>query len=157
MEIQNKQVNMTWKRNNMKNYRECECGIDKSVPMITIWHQEACPVVTNGDRRGRIFLSQWILILAHHYISHFLEKGSQKFLNRLRYNITRWRHFNLVMTSHVFWRATVRFLFFPTCWYIVCAIEFFLTWVNTAQTPNWCARITYHNQYMRLTARGARA
>ena len=32
-------------------------GIEKSVPRITDWHHEACRVMTNGDRDGRIFLS----------------------------------------------------------------------------------------------------
>ena len=31
--------------------------IEKSVPRITVWHHEACRVMTNGDREGRIFLS----------------------------------------------------------------------------------------------------
>ena len=42
---------------NIKIYHECESGIEKSVPRITAWHYEACPVMTTGDREGRIFLS----------------------------------------------------------------------------------------------------
>ena len=38
-------------------YHECEGRIEKSVPRIAIWHQEACRVMTNGDLEGRIFLS----------------------------------------------------------------------------------------------------
>ena len=34
-----------------------ECRIEKSVPRITVWHHEACRVVTNGDPEGRIFIS----------------------------------------------------------------------------------------------------
>ena len=34
-----------------------EGGIEKSIPMITDWHHEACPVMTNGGRKGQIFLS----------------------------------------------------------------------------------------------------
>ena len=36
---------------------ECEGGIEKSVPRITIWHHKACRVMTNGVPEGRIFLS----------------------------------------------------------------------------------------------------
>ena len=42
---------------NIRIYHECEGGIEKSVPRITVWHYEACRVLTNGDREGRIFLS----------------------------------------------------------------------------------------------------
>ena len=38
-------------------YTECEGRIEKSVPRITVWHHEACRVMTNGDPEGRIFLS----------------------------------------------------------------------------------------------------
>ena len=31
--------------------------MEKSVPKIAVWHQEACRVMTNGDPEGRIFLS----------------------------------------------------------------------------------------------------
>ena len=31
--------------------------IEKSVPRITVWHREACRVMTNGDPEGQIFLS----------------------------------------------------------------------------------------------------
>ena len=30
-------------------HHEFESGIGKSVPRITIWHHEACRVMTNGD------------------------------------------------------------------------------------------------------------
>ena len=36
----------------------CEGGIEKYVPRITVWHHEACQVMTNGDPKGQIFLSQ---------------------------------------------------------------------------------------------------
>ena len=39
-----------------KNHHECEGGIEKSVLRITDWHIEACGVMTNGDRKGHIFL-----------------------------------------------------------------------------------------------------
>ena len=38
-------------------YPECEGRIEKTVPRITVWHQETCRVMTNGDPDGRIFLS----------------------------------------------------------------------------------------------------
>ena len=38
-------------------YDECEAGIEKSALRITDWHHEACPVMSNGDREGQIFLS----------------------------------------------------------------------------------------------------
>ena len=34
-------------------YLECEGRIKKSVPRITVWHHEACRVMTNGDARDR--------------------------------------------------------------------------------------------------------
>ena len=36
-------------------YHECEGRIEKSVRRITIWHHEACRVMTKGDPEGRIF------------------------------------------------------------------------------------------------------
>ena len=42
---------------NSRICHECEGGIEKSVPRITVWHHEACRVMTNGDLEGRIFLS----------------------------------------------------------------------------------------------------
>ena len=38
-------------------YHECEDRIEKSVLRITLWHHEACPVMTNGDLEGQIVLS----------------------------------------------------------------------------------------------------
>ena len=38
-------------------YHECEGRIENSVPRITVWHHEACQVMTNGDPEGGIFLS----------------------------------------------------------------------------------------------------
>ena len=42
---------------NIKIHYECEGGIEKFVSTITDCHHEACRVMTNGDREGRIFLS----------------------------------------------------------------------------------------------------
>ena len=33
-------------------FKECEGWIDKSVPRITVWHHEACRVMTNSDPEG---------------------------------------------------------------------------------------------------------
>ena len=38
-------------------YHECEGMIEKIVPRIAVWHHEACQLMTNGDLKGRIFLS----------------------------------------------------------------------------------------------------
>ena len=38
-------------------YHECEGRIEKSVPRITVWHHEACRMMTNCDHEVRIFLS----------------------------------------------------------------------------------------------------
>ena len=42
--------------NNIRIYHECEGRTEKSVLRITIWHHEACRVMTNGDPEGHIFL-----------------------------------------------------------------------------------------------------
>ena len=34
----------------IRNHHECEGGIEKSIQRITLWHHEACRVMTNGDR-----------------------------------------------------------------------------------------------------------
>ena len=38
-------------------YHECEGKIEKSIPKITVWHHQACLVMTNGDPEVQIFLS----------------------------------------------------------------------------------------------------
>ena len=40
---------------NIRIYHECEGRMEKSIPRITVWHHEACLVMTNGDPEGRIF------------------------------------------------------------------------------------------------------
>ena len=42
---------------NIRIYYEYEGKIEKSVQRITVWHHEACRVMTNGDLEGQIFLS----------------------------------------------------------------------------------------------------
>ena len=43
------QGNLNW----MPGY---EGGKEQSVSRITVWHHEACRVITNGNREGQIFL-----------------------------------------------------------------------------------------------------
>ena len=44
-------------QNDIRIYHECEGGIEKSVLRITVWHHEACQVMTNSDPEGRISIS----------------------------------------------------------------------------------------------------
>ena len=39
-------------------YHGCEGRIEKSVPRITVWHYEACRVMTNCDPEGQISLTR---------------------------------------------------------------------------------------------------
>ena len=50
-------VGATLVKKNIRICREREGRIENSVPRIAIWHHDACPVMTNGDPEGRIFLS----------------------------------------------------------------------------------------------------
>ena len=45
----------------IRNYLECENGIEKSDPRITVWHHQACRVMTTGDPEGPIFLFTQIM------------------------------------------------------------------------------------------------
>ena len=42
---------------NIRNYYECEGGIEISIPRISDLHHEGCRVMTNGDHEGLTFLS----------------------------------------------------------------------------------------------------
>ena len=55
-------------------HHESEGEIEKSVPVIFVWHHKSCRVMTNGDPEGRIFLTQIVSV--------------QKSPNTLKYNIT---------------------------------------------------------------------
>ena len=67
-------------------YHECEGGIEKFVPGFTDWHHEACRVMTNGDRKGWIFLSHphknnGFFLLTTKYLNLFwknMKKASSK-------------------------------------------------------------------------------
>ena len=69
-------------------YHECEGRIDKSVPMIAVWHNEACRVMTNGDNEGRICLSYphtnngffFLLTTVFIYLFIYFRKSFQKSL-----------------------------------------------------------------------------
>ena len=64
-------------RSDIRIHHECEGGIEKSVPRITVCHHEVCRVMTNDDPEGRIFLSH------PHTINLFF------FLLTIKYNISR--------------------------------------------------------------------
>ena len=56
---------------NIRIYPECEGWIEKSVPRITVWHHEACRVMTKQWSRGMDFSilpsnENKIIFLAHH-------------------------------------------------------------------------------------------
>ena len=69
-------------------YHECEARIDNSIP-VTVWHSEACRVMTIIDHRGRIFLSHphthnglfFLLTIKYHIL--MLRNGFQRFLKTL--------------------------------------------------------------------------
>ena len=71
---------------NIRIHHECEGRIENSVPRMTIWHQEACRVMINGDPEGRTFFYPTLTrkLDSFHYHILFLRKGSQKFLNTPR-------------------------------------------------------------------------
>ena len=41
---------------NKKKFNECEGGIEKFAPWITVWHHRVCRVMTYVDPVGRCFL-----------------------------------------------------------------------------------------------------
>ena len=49
------QKNQILSGKSIKIYHECEGRIGKSVPRITVWHHEACQVMTSADPEGQIF------------------------------------------------------------------------------------------------------
>ena len=60
---------------NIRIYNECEGRIEKFIQRITVWHHEACRVMTKGDPKGRIILSyphtHYINFLANHSFFYF--------------------------------------------------------------------------------------
>ena len=50
LEIPQPQISPSYlEKRTIRIYHECEGGKEKSVPRITVWHHEACRVMTNGD------------------------------------------------------------------------------------------------------------
>ena len=43
-------------RNIIRIYHECEGGIEKSVPRISVWHCMAIHVIINSDQKSSAFL-----------------------------------------------------------------------------------------------------
>ena len=78
---------------NVRIHHEYEGGIRKSVPRIIVWHYEACRVMTKGNQGGQIFRShphtnnEFFFLLTIN-TTFYVIKGSQKFVNMLKYNIT---------------------------------------------------------------------
>ena len=64
---------------NIRIYHECESGIEKPVPRITVWHHKACLKMSTGDREGRIFQSHpntyngFFLLLTINYLIFILK------------------------------------------------------------------------------------
>ena len=87
--------------NIVRIYHVCELWRDKSVLRITVWHHEACRVMTNGAPEGQIFASHdhtnsgffFLLNIVYFKISF------QKSLYTPRCIISRCRHFDITMTS----------------------------------------------------------
>ena len=111
-------------------YHECEGGIEKSIPRITVWHHEACRVMTNGDHERQIFLSHphmnngFFFLLTTKYLISYLEryeKGFQKILYMLRCNIvTSFLHYNDITDpcgASVCLTCGCSFFIFPMGWY----------------------------------------
>ena len=79
---------------NIRIYHECEGRIEKSVSRITIWHHEACRVMTNGDPKGWIFLScpqrnnRFFSCSPLFFYLFYFKMSFQKSLNMLRCNFT---------------------------------------------------------------------
>ena len=82
---------------NIRIYQECEVRIEKAVLKTTVWHHEACRVITNGDHEGRIFLSFphtnngfffLLTTVLFIYLFIYFKISFQKSLNKLRCNFT---------------------------------------------------------------------
>ena len=76
-------------------YHECEGRVEKSVPRITVWHHEACRVMTNGDPEGQIFYPTRTPIMdsfSYSALFYLFKISFQKSLNALRCN------FHMVMS-----------------------------------------------------------
>ena len=72
-------------------YHKCEGGIEKSVPRVTNWHHEACPVMTNSDCDGQNFLSHphtnngFFFLLTTKYLILYWKKHEKRLRENLKY------------------------------------------------------------------------
>ena len=94
--------------NNIRIHHECEGGIEKSVPKITDWHHEACRVMKNGDREGRIFLSHphmnngFFFLLTTKYLILYWKNMKKTYRKSwIQWDATWWGHFNITKTSEI--------------------------------------------------------
>ena len=73
-----------------KKLHECEDGIEKSVPRITVWKHKSCRVMKNGGLEGFIFLfyphtnNEFFFMLT---IALYFKISFKKLLNTLKCNI----------------------------------------------------------------------
>ena len=99
-------------------YQECDGGIERSMPRITVWHHEACQVVIIGYPSGRFFFLSYphtnnaLSSCSPSNFALLFHKGSQKILITLRRDMTLRRHFTISMTSLDFRQSHVPFVFF---------------------------------------------
>ena len=114
-------------------------GIENSDLRITDWHHEACRVMTNGDREGRIFLSHPHTNNGFFFIPHFIlekhEKGFQKTLNSRKCDMVM----SFLYHSDVTARCATSVRLF------VLYLSHGLVWVwenmgKTMEIPIWCVR-----------------
>ena len=85
----------------IRRHDECECGIEKIVPRNTDWHHEPCRGMTNGDRKGLIFLSHphtnnelFVLLNIKYHL--FYLKNMKKLPENPKY--AEMRHGDLILT-----------------------------------------------------------
>ena len=127
-------------------------GIEKSVPRITDWHHEACRVMTNRDREGRIFLSyphrnnRFFFLLTVKYHILYWKKTCKRLPDNSEF--TTLRHVDVMLTLK--WRKGRRcgcsVSIFPTDWYRYVRSNY-LTFVKTMEILIWCAKIWVHHSF----------
>ena len=123
---------------NLKSIRWHQCDYNYQAVNIRISHDRklcheehrlASRALPSDDKRwswGMDFSipssHNWLTIHGHHWIPIFFEKiNSKKCLNALRCDITRWRHFDITMTSlddnvrELQYNQYVAFTWLPVC------------------------------------------
>ena len=79
---------------NTRIYHECEGGIDKSVPSITVWSYEVCTVMTTDNPEVRIFLShthtnsRFFFLLINKFNIFIFKKALRSYTSRCDIKIT---------------------------------------------------------------------